>query len=148
MLKKLSEVDKRVDNIHYLLDQPIKQIQYNHPFYANQTSYPSGPHFIQPTCPSLPTPEHNQFNWNDMMTGSTEVASRIASDYFPTSVGLFLFQMMSSLTGLLQDIFKIDRNFTLNQIIHLLMIENRLFYIGALFISLFGLRYIGQSLFG
>jgi len=148
MLKKLSETDKRVDNIHYLLDQPLNQTRYNHPFYANRTSYPAGPHFIQPTCPSLPTPEHNEFNWNDMMRGSTDAAGQFAMNYFPSSVGVFLFQMMSSLTGLLQDIFKIDRNFTLNQIVHLLMIENRLFYIGALLIILFGLRYIAQSVLG
>ena len=147
MLKKLSETDNRVNNVQYLLDPPVKQTQYNHPFYANRTSYPAGPHIVQPRCPTLPTPEHNQFSWNDLMQGSATAAGTFANNYFPSSISVFLFQMVSSIIGLVEDLFKIDRNFTIDQLIHLFMIENRLFYVGTLLILLFVLRYMAESFF-
>jgi hypothetical protein len=147
MLKKLVENDKRTNNIYYLPDDPVKQTQYHHPFYANRTSYPAGPHLIQPRCPPLPTPQHNQFTFDDMMRSSQKIGSEFVNSYFPSSISVFFHQMAAAISGLIEDLFKIDRHFTLDQIVHLLMIENRLFYIGMILIILFGLRYLTESIF-
>lgn len=148
MLKELSASDSRLNNINYLNIDPVKQIQFNHPFYANRTSYPTGEHLIQKQCPNLPTPTHNQFTFTDLITGSRDNTENLINFYLPTSIGSFVIHLIESISGLIEDLLTIDRNFTLEQILNILMVQNRLFYVGIICIGLYCLRYLANSLFG
>jgi len=147
MLKSLSSDDRVVNKINYINDDPVVQTQYNHPYYANMTSYPADTHVIQPRCPSLPTPSHNQFSFDDLMRNSQMAGNYVLQNYLPSSLAAFFTQMVEVLGGLIQDLMRINRYYNLEQVVAIFMAENRLFYLGVLCLVLFAIRYVVKSIF-
>ena len=137
MLRQLSDHQNRANNIQYLVNDPVKQTQFNHPFYANRTNYPQGTHFVQPQCPSLPTPQHNSWTFNDLLQRSHNWLSQTSEQTLPCSLNLFFHQMMEVLGGLIQDLLNLNKQVTLDEVYQIFMTDNRLLYLGVLMLVLF-----------